>query len=163
MNTLKLRKSLDNDFDFIREMLYEAVFWRESGTKPTFEEGLAYPDVAKAIKDWGKHDGDTAVIATVDSKPVGAAWFRYWSDSNTIRGYYDENVPVAVIGLHGDYRHQGIGKKMMQWLVDYAKNNSIDKISLAVTKDNYAINLYRQQGFKEHEDMGDWFIMVRDI
>ncbi len=75
----------------------------------------------------------------------------------------DANVPVLAIGVHTDHRHKGIGSKMIKWLIDYAKDNSIDRISLAVTKDNYAINLYRKQEFIEYEDMGDWFVMVREI
>ena len=144
-------------------MLYEAVFWRPSANKPSFEEGLAYPEVSKALVDWGERDGDTAVIATVNSIPVGAAWYRFWTDTNLDRGYVDENTPVLVIGVHRDYRHQGGGSKMIEWLIDYASQHSIQKISLSVSKDNYAINLYRQQGFLEYDDKGDAFIMVRKI
>ena len=52
---------------------------------------------------------------------------------------------------------------MIDWLIDYASKHAIPRISLSVSKDNYAINLYRQQGFLEHTDTGDAFIMVRKI
>jgi len=162
MNFL-LRKSQHADDPFLREMLYEAVFWRASVNKPSFEEGLAYPEVSKALADWGERDGDTAVVATINSIPVGTAWYRFWNDSNFDRGYVDENTPVLVIGVHSDYRHQGIGKKMIDWLIDNASKHTIQKISLSVSKDNFAINLYRQQGFLEYADNGDAFIMVRKI
>ena len=124
---LQLRKSQHSDMPFLREMLYEAVFWRDS-VKPSFEEGLAYPEVSKALADWGKRDGDTAVVATIDSIPVGAAWYRYWTDSNFTRGYLDENTPELVIGVHSDFRHQGVGTKMIEWLIDYASRHSIRRI-----------------------------------
>jgi len=162
MNIL-LRESQNSDIAFLREMLYEAVFWRASDNKPSFEEGLSYPGVSNALEDWGNREGDIAVVATVDSTPVGVAMYRYWNDSNSIRGYFEEDTPVLVIGVHDDYRHQGIGGKMIQWLIQYASKHSISKISLCVSKDNYAINLYRQQGFQEHIDTGDSFIMVREI
>jgi ribosomal protein S18 acetylase RimI-like enzyme len=158
-----LRESQPSDVPFLREMLYEAVFWRASGNQPSFEEGLAYPDVRKSLADWEERDGDTAVVATIDSTPVGAAWFRFWTDDNFTRGYVDESTPVLVIGVHRDYRHRGIGGRMIDWLIDYASTHAIPSISLSVSKDNYAINLYRQQGFVEHIDMGDGFIMVREI
>lgn len=158
-----LKGSQHFDFPFLRMMLYEAVFWRASNTKPSLEEGLVYPDVINALVDWGKREGDVAVVATINSTRVGAAWYRFWTDSNSTRGYYDENVPVLAIGVHSDYRHQGIGKKMIEWLIDYASKRSIKRISLCISKDNYAINLYRQQGFLEYADTGDSFIMVRDI
>jgi ribosomal protein S18 acetylase RimI-like enzyme len=158
-----LRKSQHSDIPFLRRMLYEAVFWRASANKPSFEEGLAYPDVSKSLADWGKRDGDTAVVATINSIPVGASWYRFWTDGDFIRGYIDEITPVLVIGVHRDYRHQGIGTKMIEWLVDYASKHSIQRISLMVSKDNYAMGLYRQQGFLEYADKGDAFIMVREI
>ncbi len=160
MNIL-LRESQHTDISFLREMLYEAVFWRTGVKKPTFEEGLAYPDTAKEIADWGERDGDTAVIATVNSIPIGAAWYRFWTDSNFTNGYLDENTPVLGIGVHNDYRHQGIGKKMVEWLIDYASKHSIQKISLNVAKDNYAKNLYMQHGFQEYADKGEALTMVR--
>jgi ribosomal protein S18 acetylase RimI-like enzyme len=144
-------------------MLYEAVFWRASANKPSFEEGLAYPDVSRSLADWGERDGDIAVVATVDSILVGASWLRFWTDGNFINGYIDETTPVLVIGVHRNYRRQGVGRGMIDWLIDYASKHSIHRISLSVSKDNYALNLYRQQGFLEYADKGDGFIMVRKI
>jgi len=158
-----LRESQHADIPFLREMLYEAVFWRASVNKPSFEEGLAYSDVSKSLADWGERDGDTAVVATLSSIPIGASWYRFWTDDNFISGYIEEITPVLVIGVHSDYRHQGIGKKMIDWLIDCASKHSIQKISLSVSKDNYAINLYKQQGFLEYADNGDAFLMVRRI
>lgn len=102
-------------------------------------------------------------MATINSMPVGASWYRFWTDSNFIRGYIDEFTPVLVIGVHHDYRHKGIGKKMIKWLIDYASKHNIQKISLMVSKDNGAINLYKQLGFLEYADKGEAFIMVRKI
>ena len=161
--SILLRRSQLSDIPFLRSMLYEAVFWRAGANGPSFEEGLAYPEVSQALTDWGERDGDIAVVATVDSIPVGAAWLRFWTDSNFINGYVDEATPVLVIGVHRDYRHQGIGGRLIEWLVDYASRYSIQRISLSVSKDNFALNLYRQQGFLEYADKGDAFIMVREI
>ena len=144
-------------------MLYEAVFWRESAGKPSFETGLAYPEVRKDLADWGKREGDTAVIAEIDSTPVGAAWMRYWTDDSPIRGYLQEDTPVLAIGVDADYRQQGIGKQLMAWMIAYAAEHGIQQISLMVSKDNYAQNLYRQQGFLEYADRGDSLLMVRKV
>ena len=144
-------------------MLYEAVFWRAGINRPSLEEGLTYPEVIKALADWGEKVGDTVVVATVGLVPAGAAWYRYWTDDNYINGYIDEITPVIVIGVHTDFRNQGIGGKMIEWLIDCASNHSIQKLSLSVSKDNYAVNLYRQQGFVEHADLGDAYLLVRNI
>ena len=160
MNT-HLRKAQHADIPFLRKMLYEAVFWRDSGKNPSLEEGLAYPDVQKSLSNWGERDGDAAVVATIQGVPVGAAWYRFWTDENYIRGYIDEITPVLVIGVDSYHRHQGIGAKMIERLIDYASKQSIQNISLMVSKDNYAINLYRQEGFREYADKGDSLLMVR--
>jgi ribosomal protein S18 acetylase RimI-like enzyme len=141
---LHLRDSQHSDIPFLRKMLYEAVFWRASVNRPSFEEGLAYPDVSISLADWGERDGDIAVVATINSIPIGASWYRFWTDDNFIIGYIDEITPVLVIGVQRDYRHQGIGKKMIEWLIDYASKHTIQKVSLSVSKDNYALNLYEQ-------------------
>ncbi len=46
----------------MREMLYEAVFWRPNPNKPSLKEGLADPGVRNALVDWGEREGDAAVI-----------------------------------------------------------------------------------------------------
>lgn len=158
-----LREARPSDLGFLRRMLYEAIFWRSIGSAPSLEEGLAYPDVSNLLADWGRRAGDTAVVATVDSTPIGASWYRFWTDDNPIRGYIDEATPVLVIGVHTDYRHLGIGTKMIEWLVHRASEQAIERISLMVSKDNYAIHLYRQQGFVEYADNGDAFVMVRNM
>lgn len=161
--TILLREAQHADLPFIRTILYEAVFWRTGVDKPSFEEGLAYPEVSQALADWGARAGDTAVVATRNALPIGAAWYRCWTDDNFINGYVDESTPVLVIGVQHDYRQQGIGTKMLAWLIDDAARQGIPQISLSVSKDNYAIKLYRQQGFLEVADKGDAFIMVRHI
>jgi ribosomal protein S18 acetylase RimI-like enzyme len=160
---LLLREGQAADLPFLREMLFEAVFWRASAERPSFEEGLAYPEVTGALADWGERDGDVAVVATVDGVPVGAAWYRYWTEHNSIRGYVDECAPVLVIGVHRDHRRQGVGTKLLGRLVDCASKQAVQRISLAVSKDNHAIHLYRKQGFLEVADTGDSFLMVREI
>jgi ribosomal protein S18 acetylase RimI-like enzyme len=158
---ISLRKSKPSDIQFMREMLYEAVFWRPNPNKPSFEEGFTDPGVSNALVEWGEREGDTAVIALVDSLPVGAAWYRFYTEDNCIRGYMDEMVPVIAIAVHNDYRRQGIGKKMIDWLIDCASKHNIQKLSLMVSKDNHAISLYRNCGFLEYADKGDSVLMLR--
>ena len=141
-------------------MLYEAVFWRPNPNKPAFETGLANPGASHALLDWGDSVGDTAVIALVDAIPAGAAWYRFYTEDNAIRGYIDETIPVIVIAVHKNYRRQGIGEKMIAWLLDRASKHNIEKLSLMVSKDNPAIKLYWKCGFLEYADVGDSLLML---
>jgi len=145
----------------MREMLYEAAFWRPNPNKPAFEAGLADPGVRNALVDWRERAGDTAVIALDDTILAGAAWYRFYTDNNCIRGYIDETIPVIVIAVHRNYRRQGIGEKMLAWLIEHASKRDIQKLSLMVSKDNHAIKLYRKCGFLEYADTGDSWLMLR--
>ena len=160
---IRLRESKPSDIQFMREMLYEAVFWRPNPDKPAFEEGLAYPGVNHALVDWGAKEGDTAVITLVDSMPAGAAWYRFYTDDNCIRGYINETTPVIAIAVQNDYQRQGIGGQMLEWLISQASKHNIQKLSLMVSKDNHALKLYRKCGFLEHADTGDSLLMLRKI
>ena len=158
-----LNEAQHSDLPFLREMLYEGVFWRASADKPSFEEGLALPEVKKQLADWGRRAGDTAVVATIESVPVGAAWYRFWTDDRPCSGYIGKHTPVLAIAVHRNYRNQGIGTRMLGWLIDRAAEHSIQAVSLSVSKDNRAKKLYRRLGFEEYVDRGDAFTMVRRV
>jgi ribosomal protein S18 acetylase RimI-like enzyme len=142
-------------------MLYEAVYWRSiaQGDPPYVEAGFADPEVKKTLADWGVRAGDTAVVAQIDSKLVGAAWYRYWTDGNAIRGYIEDTVPVLIMGIHRDVRRQGIGKQLLERLMSQAAQDNIQTISLMVAKGNHASHLYRKCGFVEYADRGDSLLM----
>jgi len=158
-----LRKTEVNDFEFLRKMLYEAVFWRRGENTPGFEQGLSYPEVKKALEGFGQRAKDIGVIAIADSVPAGAAWCRLWKEPDQMRGYMDDCVPVLAIAVAEGFRGKGIGAKLINELAALAAEQGIDKISLAVSKDNYALKLYIKQGFEEYRDMSDWLIMVKNI
>jgi hypothetical protein len=88
---IKLRESQRSDVPFMREMLYEAIYWRPDPGKPSPEEGLAALRNSHALVDWGERDGDLGVIALVDSRPAGAAWYRFYTELTAIRGYIEGN------------------------------------------------------------------------
>lgn len=118
----------------MREMLYEAVYWRPNPDKPSLEEGLTNPGASNALVDWGEREGDATVVALVDSMPAGAAWYRFYTDDNCIRGYINEAIPAIAIAVHRSYRRQGIGEKMIQWLIDHASKHNIQQLSLILPR-----------------------------
>ncbi|MGZ9849413.1 GNAT family N-acetyltransferase [Macrococcus psychrotolerans] len=61
-----------------------------------------------------------------------------------------EHQARLAISVRKDYWGQGVGSRMMQALIDFAKERSIEIITLEVYHDNEsAINLYQKFGFKE--------------
>jgi len=150
---------------FLREMLFEAVYWRSivRSDEPSLAHGLAASGVSHALSGWGERDGDVAVIASINGTPIGAAWYRFWRDDHCIRGYIDSAIPTLVIAVHRDYRCLGVGQQMIEWLACYASQRNIEKISLMVSTDNQAINLYRKCGFVDDKIEGDSILMTLAI
>ncbi len=161
--TIQLQPSQPIDLPFMKEILYKAVFWRDVQNRPSLKEALSLPDVAKALADWGGRDGDTALIATQNGTPVGAVWYRYWTAEDEMRGYMDDKVPVLVVGIHADQRGKGIGTLLIEGLVEQARKDGVLRVSLMVSKDNYALKLYEQQGFEYHSETEDSITMVREV
>ena len=162
---VQLRASKPSDLPFLREMLYESVYWRSiaNATNPPFEDGLKAPGVWNALVDWGEREGDIVVVALVDSQPAGAAWYRFYTEDNAIRGYIKDTIPALIIAVHRDYRRQGIGKQLLEWLIEHASPRTVQHISLMVSKDNHAIHLYRSCGFLDYAENEDSLVMLRVV
>ena len=162
--SIHLRPAKPDDLPFLQSILYEAVFWRDVENRPSYEEAFTdFPGVIKALADWGERDGDTAIIATHNGTRVGSAWYRYWRAEDEMRGYTANSTPVIVIGVHAEFRGKKIGTRLLSGLIEQAQKEGVPQVSLMVSKDNYALNLYRQQGFKFHSETEDSITMVRDI
>ena len=164
MWTGEIRPAGENDLTFLREMLYEAVCWRGDLDQLGLEAGLAPPELAKILENWGHRAGDAGKIAVLDSgQPIGAAWYRFWSENNHSYGYIAEDIPELGIGVAKDARRQGIGMALIQALLEYARQQGIHHISLSVEKDNPALYLYRKFGFKKVEMVEGSWTMVLDL
>ena len=123
------------DRGFLGEMLYEAAFWRPGGVRPALEQALCRPDLAKWLDGWGQRGGDAGVIALGDGEaPVGAAWYRHWTDGNHSFGYVSETVPELAIGVVEAFRGRGVGKALLTALFLEASRNRIEQLSLSVAK-----------------------------
>ncbi|MDD8049145.1 MAG: GNAT family N-acetyltransferase [Thomasclavelia sp.] len=75
--------------------------------------------------------------------------------SSSKRLDHHTNLGISVLK---EYWHMGIGKMMVEELIDYAKNHKIEIIDLEVKADNVnAISLYKKLGFKEFGYYKDYF------
>lgn len=159
--SITCRPYVQNDFPFMRKMLYEAVFWsRSEDLRPSLKEGLSYDYTKHILKGFGTRKGDLAVIADVSGKRAGAVFIRYWTDQLNIRGYISKRIPVLVIGVEKTYRRQGVATKLLNSIKSVAKDNGIFSISLCVSKTNIAYHLYRKNDFEIVEEIESSFNML---
>ena len=153
-----IRKGHHGDLPVLRNMLYEAVYWRGI-ERPELEKGLARPEISKLLADWGRV-GDVAVIAQEHCTPLGAAWYRFWDDENHSYGYVANDVPELAIGVLEQARGRGIGRLLIERLLNEARRSGITRVSLSVERDNPALLLYEVIGFQVVGFVGNAYTMV---
>jgi len=127
------------DLEFLWEMLHEAVHHRS----------LSDPLIAGYLEGWGRL-GDTAVMAldSDNGRRVGAAWYRWMSPDSRGYGFIDASTPEVVVAVVPDHRGLGVGKALLRGLLDKARSQKFDSLSLSVRRNNrVAIGLYERNGF----------------
>lgn len=68
--------------------------------------------------------------------------------------YYDEPIPLLGIGILDNYQGLGLSKKIIQVLIDSAREKGCDGIELTTLPDNHrAYSLYESIGFKHYADV----------
>ena len=161
---IEIRSGTSEDIGFLREMLYEAVYWRPGGERPPLEAGLADPELAKILEDWGQRAGDREVIAvSQDGQPVGAAWYHPWRKDDECHGFAKEQIPEMGIGVVGEARRQGVGSALLEALIARATKDGLRSLGLRVALENPARELYEKFGFRLQRTAGGSLIMVLDL
>lgn len=143
---VEIRKATADDAGFLLEMLVEACNW-------TGEQRIARGDVevdprlAHYITDWPRAR-DFGVIAVGDDRArVGAAWARTFSAQDPGYGFVAADIPEISMAVVASQRGHGIGRRLLQAVVDIAEQNGWRALSLSVADGNSATRLYRAAGF----------------
>jgi ribosomal-protein-alanine N-acetyltransferase len=74
-------------------------------------------------------------------------------------GVTEKNIGTIVsIAVKKDYRRKGIGKKLLDYIIEYFKLKNISIINLQVRIDNYeAISFYENNGFKKVKILKNYY------
>ncbi|PIF02257.1 MAG: GNAT family N-acetyltransferase [Draconibacterium sp.] len=144
---MTIRSLRSNEYDFLAEMLYEAIFVPE-GHAPLPGEIIKDPALSRYIENWGKDKFDIALVAEADNKLVGAIWGRIFTAKNKGFGYIDNETPELSMAIKSEYRNQGIGTKLIDAIITEYNKIGVEFLSLSVDKANKALNLYKRMGFE---------------
>ena len=150
----QIREIREDEYPILADFLYEAIFVPE-GVDPPPKEIIQQPELQVYIADFGRKD-DHCLVAEVDQRIVGAVWVRIMKDY----GHVDEETPSFAISLYKEYRHQGIGSALMRAMLRRLKEKGYQKASLSVQKENYAVRMYRDVGFKTMKENEEEYLMV---
>lgn len=148
-----------DDLPFLATMLGEAAVWRPDKPTPTGDEVMADPRYAMYLAGWPR-PGDYGLVAEQDG-PVGAAWYRTYTDADHGYGFVAEEVPELSIAVVASHRHKGIGRRLLVGLIDASIAQGWAALSLSVREANPARALYESVGFVLVEKHGTSWTMVR--
>ena len=141
-----IRPAGPQDVPFLRDMLRHAYYWRVDRVSESGE-----PPVRRYVERWGR-PGDTALVAIQDFQKVGAAWYRLFTESNAGYGFIDEETPELSIAIVPSRRGGGLGSELLDALLDQARADGYQAISLSVEKDSPAVGLYERHGFERLDE-----------
>jgi ribosomal protein S18 acetylase RimI-like enzyme len=143
-------------------MLYEAATWRPGSLRPSVEEVLSDPEVAVYISGWGRPGDEGLIAEAAAGEPVGAAWYRLFSQDAHGFGFVNEATPEVTIAVREAFRGRGIGTALLDGLIACARRRGLPALSLSVEPDNPAVHLYERTAFRVVQS-GKALTMIRDL
>ena len=155
---MKIRPISVDDLPFVRRMLDAAAFWRPmpSAVLPRLGQQVLRPILRLLVRnylglyhrDWGR-PGDAGFIAEIDGRPVGAVWYRLFTDESHGDGYIDEQTPELAIAVEDGYRGRGVGRALLLRIAEQGRDDGLGRIGLSVDADNPAKHLYAAVGYRD--------------
>jgi GNAT superfamily N-acetyltransferase len=158
---VRCRPAGAEDFTFLATMLGEAAVWRSDKPTPTADQVLADPRYAMYLVGWPRQ-GDYGLIAEQDG-PLGAAWYRTYTEASHGYGFIAEDVPELSIAVIASRRRDGIGRQLLIDLIKASVDQGYPALSLSVGEENPARGLYESVGFVSVEKHGSSWTMIRHV
>ncbi|MGA9695773.1 MAG: N-acetyltransferase family protein [Dehalococcoidales bacterium] len=155
--TVEIRKAVYTDVPAITGIYNEAILT----TTATFDKE---PKTTTSQRKWFKAHGpkNPIVVAVADGKVVGWASLSAYSD----RCAYAETAEISVY-IKESFRNQGLGKKLMQAVLDAGKKAGLHTvISRIAGGNNVSINLHHELGFTDigvMKEVGSKFGQLLDV
>ena len=146
MGQVRCRPAGAEDYPFLAAMLSEAAVWRPDKPTPTAEEVVVDPRYAMYLTGWPR-DGDFGLVAE-QGGPLGAAWYRTYTEGSHGHGFVAEDVPELSIAVIASRRQQGIGRLLLVGLIEASEVQGYRALSLSVNHRNPARRLYESVGFE---------------
>jgi GNAT superfamily N-acetyltransferase len=147
---------------FLRRMLYEAVYVHE-GEDPIPESIVDEPELSRYVADFGDRTGDLGLVALDGDEPVGACWLRIFPGEESGYGWVADGVPELTIALIGEARRQGLGTALIEEVLEIARTQGVERVSLSVDRRSPARRLYERLGFEPVGGEGTSMTMLRSL
>lgn len=155
MSDCFIRNMQPEEYGLLKDFLYEAIF-RPQGVPDPPHEIVNHPALRLYHEGFGSEKQDLALCAEYRAEVVGAIWCR----SMNGYGHVADDIPELAMAVKAPFRGRGIGKRLLQKLLDELKGRGCREVSLSVQKINFACELYRKAGFHTVRETEEEYIMV---
>jgi len=135
---MKIRKAKKKELkDIIKIMLIEF-------SKPPFNEKDDFNSAIRSLRFYFKLG--RIYVALIDKEIIGVIVFK-------IEQYWEGRILIIEdLAVKEEFKKQGVGKNLMGFVEDYAKNKSIKRILFTTDKRSKAISFYKKLGYKEEKN-----------
>lgn len=142
-----IRRASHGDVVFMRSMLAHAYGWRVNQLSTDIP-------LARYVDNWGR-EGDVALVAAEGPNRVGAAWFRLFTAEAPGYAFVDGETPELTIAVVPSRRRHGVGQELLDALLEKARAEGHQAVSLSVEQGSPAVGFYERNGFERvTEDEG---------
>jgi ribosomal protein S18 acetylase RimI-like enzyme len=159
---MNIRPATKDDDEFLKAMLVEAARWNPDWPREPMEEVLDEPVLRRYHSGWGR-PGDGGVIAEIEDEPVGAVWYRQFTEDEPGYGFVDEKTPEVSVAVAPLHRRKGIGGTLLRAAMVQAREDGFRTLSLSVAVHNRSRMMYQRVGFEKVGEEGESWTMLVNI
>lgn len=152
----KIRKIKEDEVYLLKEFTYYAIYIENNIT--ISREILEEPKIKMYYKHF-KFNKDVCYVCECEGKIIAMIWSIKFDNNIHAYGYISADIPELCMSVIKKYRNKGIGSNLLKTFLLNSKTMYY-RISLSVSKNNYAKDLYLKYGFKIFKENKEDYIMV---
>ena len=150
MNGVKIRLATLEDVSGIMPIFAQTVDYHASIDSEVYTDA-DMSAFEQSVQDQLTKDNWKIFVAETNKKIVGFLTLQMRSNRRQWGNVADTDGRIDCLAVDENYRHMGIGTKLIEWVENYLKNNGVFEIRLTVSIHNpNAIKCYEKMGMKTY-------------
>ena len=159
-NTI-IRPAVSSDEAFLRRMVFIAWRWDRAWDETAYAQHRFRNEPDTYVDGFGDDAGDLGAVAEVDGEPAGAAWCRLLTAQAARSGHVDDAFPELVIGVVDELRGLGLGRRLLEAMIEACRLQGVEAVSLHVARRNHrARRMYERLGFETVREHTSGTVMI---
>jgi ribosomal protein S18 acetylase RimI-like enzyme len=131
--------------------LNKSVHELQQSWYPTIFRKYNYDTMYKMFDEMYQNDSVYSLIAYSSNQPVGYALLIIRHYDNPLFCESHQSIYIDQICVLEEYRHNGVGKLLMEKINEFSKSKDIKRIELSVWAENInAIKFFERMGFTNY-------------